>query len=290
MFTALLAFAWALWMFYSSPSLRPEYVDWPRTLRDLGLCFATFLLFATSAYLPVRRPIASKLTIGFGLNFIGVWQTLINDLVQPEGWLPEVISLVCIPVGMLIAALGLYQLGRAYRMNRLILGSYQKIERDLATVDQLTQLYNRRYFFATCAPLFDQALAQGKQPVIIGLRLLNLTELNHQLGLEAGDDILRRVGKAVRRYVRPEHIAARMGGRRFAIFLFDGTEADAQHIAQQITARLANVVMTDEQGKEVLAHIQVDCEIGVAREDDTLEQLSRRIGSHTSSGGEPRAL
>ncbi|UZJ43191.1 GGDEF domain-containing protein [Marinimicrobium sp. C6131] len=286
--TALLAFAWALLLFYTNPPLRPENVDWPRTLRDLSLCLAAFLLFATAAYLPVRRPIASKLTIGFGLNFVGVWQALINDLVEPHGWLTEAISFLCIPVGLLIAALGLYQLGRAYRMNRLILGSYQQIERDLATVDQLTQLYNRRYFFATCAPLLEQALAAGQQPVVIGLRVLNLTELNQKLGLEAGDDILRRVGKAVRRYLRPGQIAARMGGRRFALFLPDGTEHEAEDLVKQIATRLENLLMTDERGDETLIHVQIDHQIAVAGEDDTLETLVRRTSASESDTGKNR--
>lgn len=283
--TALLAFAWALLLFYTSPSLRPENVDWPRTLRDLSLCLAAFLLFATAAYLPVRRTIVSKLTIGFGLNFVGVWQALINDLVEPHWWPAEAISFLCIPVGLLIAALGLYQLGRAYRMNRLILGSYQQIERDLATVDQLTQLYNRRYFFTTCGPLFEQSQDEGQQPVVIGLRILNLTELNQRLGLEAGDDILQRVGKAIRRYLRHGQVAARMGGRRFAVFLPDGTEHDADHLARQIVARLEHVLMTDARGEDLLVQVQINYHVGVAREADTLETLVRRVSTDDTDTG-----
>ena len=59
------------------------------------------------------------------------------------------LEIVGLPGGLLAASLGLFELGKAYRLNRLLLGSYRKIEHSLATVDQLTQLYNRRYFFAT---------------------------------------------------------------------------------------------------------------------------------------------
>lgn len=287
----LLAFVWALALLYTSPSLRPEQVDWPRTLRDLSLCLAAFLLFATAAYLPVRRPITLKLTIGFGLNFIGAWQMLLNDLIQPRWWLADAIGFLCVPLGLIIATLGLYQLGRAYRMSRLMLGSYQNIERDLATVDQLTQLYNRRYFFATCAPLLEQSLANGHRPVVIGLRILNLTELNQKLGLQAGDDVLIRVAKAIRRHLRPGHIAARMGGRRFALFLLDSSETEAEDLVNQIAARLEHVLMTDEQGKETLVQVRLDRQIGVAQPGDTLDHLSRSTaGSPVASPEKARGL
>ncbi len=288
MFTALLAFVWALALFYTSPSLRPENVDWPRTLRDLTLCLTAFLLFATAAYLPVRRSIAQKLTVGFGLNFVGVWQALLNDLIRPGWWLADAISFLCIPLGLGIATIGLYQMGRAYRMSRLMLGSYQRIERDLATVDQLTQLYNRRYFFTTCGPMLEQSLASGQQPVVIGLRVLNLAELNQRLGLQAGDDVLIRVAKAIRRYLRPGQIAARMGGRRFALFMPDGSKQEAEYLVGQIVARLEHVLMTDESGKDKLVQVHIEHQLVIAQPGDTLEQISRHVISSVASPEETR--
>lgn len=288
--TALFAFAWALIMFYTLPPLRPQNVDWPHVLRDLSLCLAAFLLFAVAAYLPVRRPAASMLTLGFGLHFIGVWQTLLNDLMQPNNWLPQTIGLAFVPLGLLIATLGLYQIGRAYRINRLILGSYQKIEQDLATVDQLTQLYNRRYFFTTCAPLMKQPARGSNHPVVIGFRVLNLTDLNQRFGLQAGDEVLIRVGKAVRRYLRPGQIAARMGGRRFAIFMPDASASEAKRLSDQLSQRLKHVLLKDEQGKETLVSLELSFQIVAAEPGETLDSLSRRTASAVEGNEAPRGL
>lgn len=287
--TALFAFVWALVLFYGHPSLSPEDVNWMYVLRDLCLCLAAFLLFAVAAYLPVRQSVALKLTLGFGLHFLGVWQNLLNDLIQPDGWMPHIMGLVFVPLGLLIATLGLHQMGRAYRVSRLMLGSYQKIERDLATIDQLTQLYNRRYFFTTCGPILDHP-EEGNQPVVIGFRVLNLTELNQRLGLQAGDEVLIRVGKAVRRYIRPGQIAARMGGRRFAVFMPDASLAEAERFAQQLSARLKHVLLKDQEGKETLATLELSFQIAAAEPGETLESLSRRTGSPVEENEAPRGL
>lgn len=278
--TVLFAFVWALLLLYNGPSLRPESVDWSRALRDLLLCLAAFLLFATAAYLPVRRAVTAKLTAGFGLNFLGSWQILLNDMLRPQWWLADLIGLVAVPAGLAVATLGLYQLGRLYRMKRLMLSSYQQIEKDLATVDQLTQLYNRRYFFATCEPVFDEAVARGEKPAIVGLRVLNLTELNKRLGLAAGDEALHRVGKVIQRQIEPGMIAARMGGRRFAVFIPDSRREQAQALAKHVRERVQHLLIHDAQGKEALVELSLEMHVETATgADDSLEALSRRAGT-----------
>lgn len=288
--TVLLAFGWALALLYTNPPMHPDNVDWPRALRDLILCLAAFLLFATAAYLPVRRAVAARLTAGFGLNFLGSWQILLNDMLRPQWWLADVIGLVAVPAGLALATLGLYQLGRMYRMSRLMLGSYQQIERDLATVDQLTQLYNRRYFFATCEPMFDRALARGERPTMIGLRVLNLTEINREHGLSAGDEVLSRAGRTIQRHTGPGSIAARMGGRRFAVLLPHGDQRQAQELAKQLSSRLQHLVIQDSRGREALVEVALDVRVEMASgPDDTLEALSRRVGSSVTCPTETAA-
>src|SRR5690606_41591570 len=63
------------------------------------------------------------------------------------------------------SSLGIYELGKAYQLSRLLLGAYRKIEHNLATVDQLTQLHNRRYFFAMSPELMLSAQISGATPI-----------------------------------------------------------------------------------------------------------------------------
>lgn len=285
--TALFAFVWALTLFYGGAPVPQEQVDWPIVLRELVLCLTLFVLFATAAYLPVRKPIAEKLTIGLGLIFLGSWQELLNLLIVTDWWLVQAFTLSLSPAGLMLSTLGLFQLGRAYRMSRLMLGSYQNIERDLATIDQLTQLYNRRYFFAVCGPLIEQADAEGHRPVLLSLRILNLTPLNRRLGFQAGDDVLIRVSKAIRRHLRPEHVAGRLGGRRFAILLPSATRREAEELANQIRSRVEHVLMTSEEGEEVLTGIELETRTGESQPGETLDELLTRVGSNPAPSTTP---
>lgn len=285
--TALFAFVWALALFYGGAPVPQEQVDWPIVLRELVLCLTLFVLFATAAYLPVRKSIAEKLTIGLGLIFLGSWQELLNHLIVSDWSLAQAFTLSLSPAGLLLSTLGLFQLGRAYRLSRLMLGSYQNIERDLATIDQLTQLYNRRYFFAVCGPLIEQAAAEGHRPVILSLRIMNLTPLNRRLGFQAGDDVLIRVSKAIRRYLRPEHIAGRLGGRRFAILLPNASRREVEELASQIRSRVEHVLMTDEEGEEVLTGIELETRTGEGQPGETLDELLTRVGSNPVPSSAP---
>lgn len=255
------AFIWALGVFVSGTSIPLEQVNMHLALRNLMFCLAAYGSFWVTALLPVRRPIVIKLMVGTGLLFLGAWQELLNGLVDntlaPVRWL----DIVCLPAGTAAAAWGLYDLGKAYRLNRLLLGSYRKIEHSLATVDQLTQLYNRRYFFATCPDLLVSAQTHGETPVIVSLRLTNLKEVNDQFGYQAGDNLLTQAGRQVLRHIRSGDIAARLSGRRFAILLPNITTQNAEEIAQRILNHLQHLVVLNKAGEEVAIQPKIDVSI-----------------------------
>jgi len=284
---ALLAFFWALVLLYNSATLPPDEVDWLPVVRDLLLSIVCFILMAVAAHLPVRKSVAVKLTLGSGLAFLGVWQALLNGFIVTTWTQVSLFILTLTPIGLAIATLGLYQLGQHYRMNRLMLGSYRNIEQNLSTIDQLTQLYNRRYFFAKGHELFDQALQDGKRPILVAFRLTNLTELNQTLGFESGDDVLISVSRAIRRYLEPPGIAARMGGRRFSLLLTDSSEPQAQELMKQIADRLKHVLIHNDQGEEVLTQIEIEYQLRVARPGDSLPQLLHAL--RPADGAQERA-
>jgi len=270
---ALIAFLWALTLLYHSTTLAPDQVDWLSVSRNLLLSIVCFVLMAVAAHLPVRKSVAVKLTLGLGLTFLGVWQELLNGFIITAWPWASLLMLTLAPVGLAIAALGLYQLGQHYRMNRLMLGSYRNIEQNLSTIDQLTQLYNRRCFFTRGNERFEQALLEGKRPVLVALRLTNLTDLNLALGFECGDDVLISVSRAIKRYLPPGAMAARMGGRRFSLLMTDTGEPEARALMKQISDRLKHVLLRNEQGEEVLTQVNVEYQLTEARPGDTLARL-----------------
>lgn len=272
----LAVFLWALVVFAGGSSIPLSSVDMHLAVRNLFFCFAAFCLLWVTSHLPIRRPIIVKLMVGFGLLFLGAWQELLNTLVNNDWLLVRWLELVGLPGGLLAAALGLFELGKAYQLNRLLLGSYRKIEHSLSTVDQLTQLYNRRYFFTACPDLMLFAQKHQETPVLITLRIGNLQETNLKFGYQAGDAILIQVAKFVQRHCRSHDIAARLSGRRFAIFLPNTHSQDAEEIVKRLQILAEHIKLTDEKGNEVVQKVEIDYVISSARTDEAFEELLQR--------------
>ena len=85
----------------------------------------------------------------------------------------------------------------------------------LATRDELTGLFNRRYFFAEA----ERVLAEG---TVINLVLFDLDDfkpVNDTYGHLAGDRILRDIGALFLRRTRHEDLIARYGGDEFVMLI-----------------------------------------------------------------------
>lgn len=278
----LVAFLWALIVFAGGNSIPLPEVDAHLALRNLFFCMTTFTLLYVTSQLPVRRPIVVKLMVGFALIFFGALQELLGNLVYNNWLLVRWLEIVALPGGIAAATLGLYELGKAYQLNRLLLGSYRKIEHSLATVDQLTQLHNRRYFFATCMELMSRLQAEHKPPIVICFRIRNLHHVNHTQGYQAGDSMLMQTARLLLRHIRSGDIAARLSGRRYAIFLADTTLTEAQDIVQRFLNHVEHVVLNNGEGKETVVTVELDHATCCAQPGETFEDLLRRAKEATA--------
>ena len=83
----------------------------------------------------------------------------------------------------------------------------------LATRDELTGLFNRRFFMAEV----DRMLAQGIPVSVILFDLDDFKQVNDTHGHLVGDSVLRDVGALFHRSTRPQDIVARLGGDEFVM-------------------------------------------------------------------------
>jgi two-component system cell cycle response regulator len=106
----------------------------------------------------------------------------------------------------------------------------------LATRDELTGLYNRRFFFAE----LDRALAEGRAANLVLFDLDDFKIINDTFGHLAGDRILRDVGSIFLSATRHEDLVARYGGDEFVMLIVDSTPEQLEPLAARIAAQVGN--------------------------------------------------
>lgn len=104
----------------------------------------------------------------------------------------------------------------------------------LATRDELTGVFNRRFFVVEA----ERLLAAHCIVNIVLFDLDHFKKVNDTYGHLAGDRVLRDIGTLFHRNTRPEDLIARYGGDEFVMVVPHLPVVDIEHI----TARLANDV------------------------------------------------
>ena len=138
----------------------------------------------------------------------------------------------------------LYDVFMLYRDSHLkYQQSYQNSIRD-----PLTRLYNRSYFYES----LNQALAVAKssRPVsVIVSDLDRFKRINDNYGHLQGDKVLQFVANLLVDSVRPQDIAARIGGEEFVLMLANTPSDAACQVAERIRLKLSSFDKTTSEGQ-----------------------------------------
>jgi diguanylate cyclase (GGDEF)-like protein len=108
----------------------------------------------------------------------------------------------------------------------------------LATVDQLTNLYLRDFFERKLTEEMARARRYTSTFAVLVLDLDRFKEINDRLGHLAGDRFLRRVGEVIRQTMRAADIPCRWGGEEFCVLLPETDREGARSIADRLRARI----------------------------------------------------
>jgi diguanylate cyclase (GGDEF)-like protein len=115
----------------------------------------------------------------------------------------------------------LYLLGRLAQQAAVTLDNSLRLRRmrALSIIDDLTTLYNRRFFRRYLDREFRRAL-RYKRPLTLAILDLDHFKLFNDLnGHEAGNRALRKIGEILKTSFRTTDIACRYGGEEFAVIL-----------------------------------------------------------------------
>jgi two-component system cell cycle response regulator len=106
-------------------------------------------------------------------------------------------------------------------------------------LDDVTPLYNRRYFDA-----YLTQLLYSNTPMTFALLLLDLDQfkpINDSFGHQAGNIVLREMANRIIRVIRSSDLCARYGGDEFAAVILNVSAEQALSIAERIRQEIAEM-------------------------------------------------
>jgi diguanylate cyclase (GGDEF)-like protein len=112
--------------------------------------------------------------------------------------------------------------------------------RQLADLDALTGLHNRRFFHETLSRECARAHRYERKLALIVFDLDDFKDVNDRIGHLAGDAALAEAAERVRTVVRTADIACRVGGDEFAVILPESSLGDADQLYRRILGAVSS--------------------------------------------------
>jgi two-component system cell cycle response regulator len=104
--------------------------------------------------------------------------------------------------------------------------------------DPLTELYNRRFFDQRLREEYAFASRHQRPLSVILLDLDHFKRVNDSFGHPAGDEVLKQVARLIKRSVRQEDVACRLGGEEFGVIVRTDGREGARALAERMRKRI----------------------------------------------------
>ncbi len=136
------------------------------------------------------------------------------------------------------------------------LGYYVDLENEyrdkavhLVNVDELTGVYNHRYFQNILSEHIDKASENNKSIFLLFIDIDHFKYYNDLYGHSAGDVVLGSIGEVLKKNVREQDVVARYGGEEFAVILPDVSEEEAFNIGNRLRDAVENTYFDGEENQ-----------------------------------------
>ncbi|MGN6300900.1 MAG: GGDEF domain-containing protein [Angustibacter sp.] len=216
--------------------------------------------------------------VGVGVLMLSWPWALLLEAAALGGWLAVAVSSTTSGTNeewvhfafALLSATALSNLVLFVRRRQLLqLASAREELRELALVDPLTSLHNRRGLLHLGENAVSTADRAGRPVTVVFVDVDGMKQVNDRLGHAAGDLALQQTAQALRLSVRDCDVCARLGGDEFCVLMPDALP-DVRLLADRLRATL----------DEVAGRPMFGVSVGAARRDPgsgvSLEELIER--------------
>ncbi len=128
----------------------------------------------------------------------------------------------------------------------------------LTTTDDLTGLYNRRYFQKQLSKEFARFQRAFAETAVLMLDLDYFKRINDTYGHAAGDKVLKDFARLLLSAQRNSDFSARVGGEEFALLLPNTSLTDATSFANRLIKQVREQAFTYED-KRILVTVSIGC-------------------------------
>ena len=106
--------------------------------------------------------------------------------------------------------------------------------KELATVDGMTGLFNRRHFLSLAEIEWDRCRRYSRPISLLMLDIDRFKSINDRFGHDAGDRVIVRIGEICRQEKRKSDVVARFGGEEFLLLLPETQMPQAHRVAERL--------------------------------------------------------
>ncbi len=151
-----------------------------------------------------------------------------------------------------------------YTCTRVLITNYKLVNliEEQANTDELTGMFNRRYFYKQSEYVFKQAVREHKGIAIVLIDLDDFKLINDKFGHKYGDAVLLKCSAIFKDHCRrPFDLVSRLGGDEFVLMLYDCSLEYIDEVCQSIIKQVSAIA--DKISKTV-SSVNLGVSIGVA--------------------------
>jgi two-component system cell cycle response regulator len=161
-----------------------------------------------------------------------------------------------------------------FRMKTEINQAMEKMA-ELSTKDELTNLYNRRYFMESAEREVAGTARYGQALSFLMLDLDFFKQINDNYGHPAGDAVLTQTARLLKKSIRRYDVACRYGGEEFAVIMPNTRLTDARIFCERLRKKIEKATVRYDSKK-----IRFTVSIGLAQfipeSDKSIAHLIKR--------------